>query len=71
MSRSGGWERLDWDYQTRFWARVELESFQQTHEMIPRRLVTPSEFREALYGGQAPTAGLILARALAIGQQRS
>jgi ADP-ribose pyrophosphatase YjhB (NUDIX family) len=31
-------------YQTRFWARVELEPFQQTHEMTARRLVTPATF---------------------------
>jgi hypothetical protein len=58
-------------YQTRFWARVELEPFQQTHEMTARKLVTPAEFRDALFWGQAPTAGLILARALALEQHRS
>jgi len=34
--------------------------------MTGRRLVTPAEFREALFWGQAPTAGLILAHALAV-----
>jgi ADP-ribose pyrophosphatase YjhB (NUDIX family) len=53
-------------YQTRFWARVELEPFAPTHEMTARRLVTPAEFREVLWWGQAPTARLILERALAV-----
>jgi 8-oxo-dGTP pyrophosphatase MutT (NUDIX family) len=51
-------------YQTRFWARVELDSFEPTHEMIARRLVTAEEFRAVLFWGSAPTAGLILSRAL-------
>ena len=53
-------------YQTRFWARVELDPFVPTHEMIARRLVTAAEFRDVLFWGSAPTAGPILARALAI-----
>ena len=53
-------------YQTRFWARVELEPFHQTHEMTARKLVTPTEFRAELFWGQAPTAGLMLAHALAL-----
>jgi ADP-ribose pyrophosphatase YjhB (NUDIX family) len=53
-------------YQTRFWARVELDPFQQTHEMTARQLVTPAEFRTALFWGTAPTAELILAHALAL-----
>ncbi len=40
-------EHLDDDrpayYQTRFWARVELEPFAPTHEMTARVLVRPSE----------------------------
>jgi hypothetical protein len=52
-------------FQTRFWARVELEPFARLHEMTARRLVTPTRFREALFWGPASTAGLILERALA------
>jgi ADP-ribose pyrophosphatase YjhB (NUDIX family) len=35
-------------YQTRFWARVELEPFTGEHEMTARRLVWPEEFTSAL-----------------------
>jgi len=53
-------------YQTRFWARVELDRFRPEYEMIARRLVSSEEFRTTLFWGAAPTAGLILERALAI-----
>jgi 8-oxo-dGTP pyrophosphatase MutT (NUDIX family) len=53
-------------YQTRFWARVELDSFVAAHEMIARREVAPDEFREALFWGREATAGLILERGLAV-----
>jgi len=58
-------------YQTRFWARVELDAFVASHEMIARRDVTPGEFREALFWGREATAGLILERGLAVERRRS
>lgn len=62
-------EPLDGDavhYQTRFWARVELEAYAPTHEMIARKLVRPDEFVDTLFWGGAPTASLILERGLRI-----
>ena len=63
-------EELDGDggryYQARFWARVELDQFRAEHEMTARRLVSPEEFRGALFWGGERTAGLILERGLAI-----
>lgn len=63
-------EELDGDrracYQTRFWARVELDEFRPEHEMTARRLVAPEEFRTTLFWGGEATAGLILERGLAI-----
>jgi hypothetical protein len=53
-------------YQTRFWARVELDDFQPQDDTIGRRLVAPRDFRTALWWGATPTAGLIFDRALAI-----
>jgi ADP-ribose pyrophosphatase YjhB (NUDIX family) len=66
-------EELDGDrpayYQTRFWARVELDEFRPEHEMTARRLVAPDEFRATLFWGAETTAGLILERGLAIEQR--
>lgn len=45
---------------------MELEPFVPTHEMTARKLVTAAEFSDVLFWGDAPTAGLILARALAV-----
>ena len=53
-------------YQTRFWARVELDEFRADHEMIARRLVVPDEFPATLFWGAEATAELILERGLAI-----
>jgi 8-oxo-dGTP pyrophosphatase MutT (NUDIX family) len=53
-------------YQTRFWARVALEPFVPEDDVTARRLVAPEAFRETLYWGAAPTAGLILERGVAI-----
>jgi len=53
-------------YQTRFWARVELDEFRAEHEMTARRLVPPEQFRASLFWGRETTAGLILERGLAI-----
>jgi 8-oxo-dGTP pyrophosphatase MutT (NUDIX family) len=52
-------------YQTRFWARVELDEFRAEHEMTARRLVSPREFRATLFWGGEATAGLILERGCA------
>jgi ADP-ribose pyrophosphatase YjhB (NUDIX family) len=63
-------EPLDGDrtpyYQTRFWARVELEPFTPTHEMTARKLVAPDGFRDTLFWGRETTAGLILERGLRV-----
>ncbi len=63
-------EHLDDDrpayYQTRFWARVDLEPFAPTHEMSARILVSPGEFRTTLFWGRERTAGLILERGLRV-----
>ena len=63
-------DELDGDrgtyYQTRFWARVELDPFSAEHEMTARRLVSPEEFRTAISWGGEATAGLILERGLAV-----
>jgi ADP-ribose pyrophosphatase YjhB (NUDIX family) len=63
-------EELDGDlpayYQTRFWARVELDEFKPEHEMTGRRLVAPEEFHATLFWGAETTAGLILERGLAV-----
>jgi ADP-ribose pyrophosphatase YjhB (NUDIX family) len=63
-------EHLDDDrpayYQTRFWARVDLEPLVAAHEMTARRVVTPGEFPDALFWGGERTAALILERGLRI-----
>lgn len=63
-------EELDGDrlayYQTRFWARVELDEFRPEHEMSARRLVAPEEFRATLFWGAETTAGVIIERGLEI-----
>lgn len=51
-------------YQTRFWARVELEPFEPAHEMTARMLVRPGEFLDTLFWGRESTAALILERGL-------
>jgi ADP-ribose pyrophosphatase YjhB (NUDIX family) len=53
-------------YQTRFWARVELNPFTDDYEMTGRRLVEADEFLSALSWGGEATARLILERGLAI-----
>ncbi len=62
-------ERLDGErasyYQTRFWARVELEPFTREHEMTARRLVPPGRFLSTLFWGRESTAQLILDRGVA------
>jgi NUDIX domain len=68
-------EELDGDgpayYQTRFWARVELDEFRAKHEMIGRRQVPPGEFRTVLFWGRETTAGLILERGMAMDLRES
>jgi hypothetical protein len=63
-------EELDSDraayYQTRFWARVEVEPFIPEHEMTARRLVETREFLSTLFWGGEATARLILERGLVI-----
>lgn len=55
-------------YQTRFWARIELDELNPEHEMTARRLVSPREFRSELFWGEEKSAGMILDRGLAIEQ---
>ncbi len=47
-------------YQSRFWARVELEPWVERFEVRERRLVPPEEFLNRLTWGDAPTARIIL-----------
>jgi ADP-ribose pyrophosphatase YjhB (NUDIX family) len=58
-------------YQTRFWARVDLEPFTPVHEMTARKLVGPNEFLDTLFWGQETTAALILERGLGVQTQRA
>jgi len=58
-------------YQTRFWASVELDSFEPTHEMTARTLVRPGEFLDTLFWGRATTASLILERGLRMQAERA
>lgn len=53
-------------YQTRFWARVELEPFTPEHEMTARQLIETRDFLSTLFWGGEATARLILERGLAI-----
>lgn len=68
-------EHLDDDhspyYQTRFWAQVELDPFEPTHEMTARRLVRPEHFLDILFWGGETTATLILERGLRVQAERS
>ena len=68
-------EHLDEDrpayYQTRFWARVELEPFEPAHEMTARTLVSPGQFPDTLFWGRETTARLILERGLRIQTDRT
>jgi ADP-ribose pyrophosphatase YjhB (NUDIX family) len=67
-------EELDGDrapyYQTRFWARVELQPFKAEHEMTARTLVLPADVLTRLSWGREATATLILERALAVEDTR-
>lgn len=56
-------------YQTRFWARVELDTFTRQHEMTARRLVPPDQFLSTLFWGRERTARLILQRGVAVEQR--
>lgn len=52
-------------YQTRFWARVELEEFLPRFETTARIVVPPHDFLSTLWWGNAATARLILESGLA------
>ena len=52
-------------YQTRWWARVELEPWRPVHETVARRCVPPSLVLEALSWRRKEIAGLLLDLALA------
>jgi ADP-ribose pyrophosphatase YjhB (NUDIX family) len=51
-------------YQSRFWARVELEPWVERFEVRERRLVAPEEFLATLAWGRATTAQIILEEGL-------
>jgi 8-oxo-dGTP pyrophosphatase MutT (NUDIX family) len=51
-------------YETRFWARVELDDFVPEAEVTARLLIPPERFLATLSWGSAPTAPLILERGL-------
>lgn len=51
-------------YQSRFWARVELDPWTAHFESRERRLVTPDDFLATLTWGSAPTARIILEEGL-------
>lgn len=53
-------------WQTRFWARVEIEEFESRFEIVERRLVTPEEFLSTLTWGDSPIAPILLERALRV-----
>lgn len=53
-------------YQSRFWARVELLPWNPQHEIEERRLVRPGDFLRTLAWGDAPSAAIILDKALTI-----
>lgn len=51
-------------FQTRFWARVELQAFVPRHEIRFRRCAAPSEFLSTLAWGHTPTAAALLEAAV-------
>lgn len=57
-------------YQTRFWARVELEEFRPEAERTERCVIDPGDFLSTLFWGDAPTAKIILARGIEIDKER-
>jgi 8-oxo-dGTP pyrophosphatase MutT (NUDIX family) len=52
-------------YQTRWWARVELDPWQPRYETLARRLVRPAWFLEALCWSRKEYAARLLDQALA------
>lgn len=59
-------EALTMHYQTRFWAKVELDEFEPLHEIVERKLIKPNEFLASLSWGSAPTAKIILDEGLKV-----
>jgi ADP-ribose pyrophosphatase YjhB (NUDIX family) len=51
-------------YQSRWWARVELDPWQPRHEMVGRRLVTPDQVLATLSWGRKELAARLLDLAL-------
>ncbi len=56
-------------YQTRWWARVELNPWQPQHEMIARRLVTVDQVLPTLCWSRKEVAGRLLDLALQVDRQ--
>jgi 8-oxo-dGTP pyrophosphatase MutT (NUDIX family) len=56
-------------YQTRWWARVELDPWRPRHEMIARRLVTPDQVLPTLCWSRREIAGRLLNLAVQIDRQ--
>ena len=63
-------ETSERDYQSRFWARVELSRWDPQHEIDERHLVRPEDFLHILSWGSAPTAAIILAAGLKVEAER-
>lgn len=53
-------------FQTRWWARVELDPWQPRHETVERRLIPPSRVLGSLSWRRTEIAGLLLDQALAV-----
>ncbi|HEX6676709.1 MAG TPA: NUDIX domain-containing protein [Actinomycetes bacterium] len=51
-------------YQSRWWARVELDPWEPRHEMVDRRLVTPDHVLDTLSWGRKEIAARLLDLAL-------
>jgi 8-oxo-dGTP pyrophosphatase MutT (NUDIX family) len=56
-------------YQTRWWARVELDPWQPQHEMIARRLVAVDQVLPTLCWSRKEVAGRLLDLALQVDRQ--
>ncbi len=56
-------------YQTRWWARVELDPWQPRHEMIARRLVAADQVLPTLCWSRKEVAGRLLELALQVDRQ--
>jgi 8-oxo-dGTP pyrophosphatase MutT (NUDIX family) len=56
-------------YQTRWWARVELDPWQPQHEMLDRRLVPPDQVLATLFWSRKEVAGRLFDLARRVDRQ--